>query len=93
MLDNRLKPVFHPKRLNTKKGNFQNTSSFGTVMTGGLELYKEQIDSLNTLFNTNNGNLFWQKYDLKKSFSERKSFSVEEIPKALYIKHLIKLVL
>ena len=24
MFDNRLKPAFHPKRLNTKKGNFQN---------------------------------------------------------------------
>ena len=62
-------------------------------MTGGLQLYKEQRDYLNTLFNTNNGNLFWQKYDLKKSISERKPFSVEQILKALYIKHLIKLVL
>ena len=41
-------------------------------MTGGLQLYKEQRDSLNTLFNKNKGNLFWQKYDLKKSISERK---------------------
>ena len=62
-------------------------------MTGGLQLYKEQKDSLNTLINTNNENLFWQKYDLKKSISERKTFSVEQILKALYIKHLIKLVL
>ena len=62
-------------------------------MTGGLQLYKEQRDSQNTLFNTNNGNLFGQKYDLKKSISERKPFSVEQILKALYIKHLIKLVL
>ena len=62
-------------------------------MTGGLQLYKEQRDSLNTLFKTNNGNLFWQKNHLKKSISERKPFSVEQILKALYIKHLIKLVL
>ena len=62
-------------------------------MTGGLQLYKEQRDSQNTLFNTDNGNLIWQKYDLKKSISERKPFSVEQILKALYIKQLIKLVL
>ena len=54
-------------------------------MTGGLQLYKEQRDSLNTLFNKNKGNLFGQKYDLKKSISERKPFSVEEILKALSI--------
>ena len=41
MFDNELKPAFHPQRLNTKKRNFKNTSHFGTVMTGGLQLYKE----------------------------------------------------
>ena len=94
MFDNGLKPAFHPKRLNTKKGNFQKYITFCYSYDRRFAIIQGTKRFSKHPFQYKQWKLiiFWQKYDLKKSISERKPFSVEQILKALYIKHLIKLV-